>query len=386
MRPSVTLAVCAALGFAAAIPLGFGRFSYALVLPAMQADLQLSYAQAGALNSANALGHLLGALLAMVLVARTGLAAAVIAGTLLTTATIAATGLATEFEWLMLWRFLPGLTGAIAFVAGGALAAQMAATLPSRASLGIGLFYAGPGTGMILAAALVAPWLAADSTQWPQAWLTMGGAAIVLSAITIWGASRASRQPPTSTTTTSPGKTSLLPALLGYGFFAAGYVGYMTFIIANVNERAASPLAITGWWAILGVGVIGGAWGWSGYMLRSRDGTALATLIGLTGIATIMPVVIPNDVGFTLSFALFGAVFLSTVAATTNLVRIARPSTEQTRWIGLFTVVFGIGQIVGPVATGVVADWLETTDSVLVISFALLAIGALVARFQKTVD
>ena len=78
MRAATTLAACAAIGLAAAIPLGFGRFSYALVLPAMQSDLGLTYAEAGALNSANALGHLLGAILAIGLLVRVSLATAVI--------------------------------------------------------------------------------------------------------------------------------------------------------------------------------------------------------------------------------------------------------------------------------------------------------------------
>ena len=87
----------------------------------------------------------------------------------------------------------------------------------------------------------------------------------------------------------------------------------MTFIIATVNERAATAAAVTGWWSIL-QGAIAASWIWSGFMLRSRDGTALATMIGLTGLASILPVVIPNDIGVTISFALFGLVFLSTVA------------------------------------------------------------------------
>lgn len=386
MRAATTLAACAAIGLAAAIPLGFGRFSYALVLPAMQSDLGLTYAEAGALNSANALGHLLGAILAIGLLVHVSLATAVIVATVLTTVTLAATGLASQFEWLMVWRFMPGFTGAIAFVAGGALAAQTASTLPDRAALGVGLFYAGPGIGVVLAAVLVAPWLFTDATSWPNAWLTMGAAAVVLAAITIWGASVAPRQPTAQTADSDSNEVSLLPALTGYGFFAAGYVGYMTFIIANVNERAATAAAITGWWSILGVGAIAASWIWSGFMLRSRDGTALATMIGLTGLASILPVVVPNDIGVTISFALFGLVFLSTVAATTNLVRIARNAAQQARWIGIFTVVFGVGQIVGPVATGAIADYLGSTNSVLVVSCGLLVVGAIIARCQHSVD
>ena len=47
-----------------AVALGFGRFAYALLLPPMRADLGWSFAQAGALNTANAAGYLIGALVA----------------------------------------------------------------------------------------------------------------------------------------------------------------------------------------------------------------------------------------------------------------------------------------------------------------------------------
>ena len=54
------LAVCLSLG--SAIALGLARFSYALLLPPMKADLGWTFAQAGALNTANAAGYLVGAL------------------------------------------------------------------------------------------------------------------------------------------------------------------------------------------------------------------------------------------------------------------------------------------------------------------------------------
>ena len=57
-----TLVLAAGLSFGSAIALGLTRFSYALLLPAMKADLGWNFAQAGAMNTANALGYLLGAL------------------------------------------------------------------------------------------------------------------------------------------------------------------------------------------------------------------------------------------------------------------------------------------------------------------------------------
>jgi len=49
-----------ALSLGAAVSLGITRFSYGLLLPAMRADLAWSYALAGAMNTANALGYFLG--------------------------------------------------------------------------------------------------------------------------------------------------------------------------------------------------------------------------------------------------------------------------------------------------------------------------------------
>ena len=51
------------LSFGPAVSNSFARFAYALLLPAMREDLQWSWSQAGAINTVNAFGYLLGALL-----------------------------------------------------------------------------------------------------------------------------------------------------------------------------------------------------------------------------------------------------------------------------------------------------------------------------------
>ena len=52
------------LSMGPAIALGLGRFTYALLLPSMRADLRWSFADSGAMNTANAAGYLIGALVA----------------------------------------------------------------------------------------------------------------------------------------------------------------------------------------------------------------------------------------------------------------------------------------------------------------------------------
>ena len=57
-----TLGLALALSLGAAVSLGVTRFAYGLLLPPMRADLGWTYALAGFMNTANAMGYLLGAL------------------------------------------------------------------------------------------------------------------------------------------------------------------------------------------------------------------------------------------------------------------------------------------------------------------------------------
>ena len=61
------------LSLAPTIGLGIGRFAYALVLPDMRESLHWSYSAAGFMNTINAVGYLVGALMASRLIQRFGL-------------------------------------------------------------------------------------------------------------------------------------------------------------------------------------------------------------------------------------------------------------------------------------------------------------------------
>ena len=77
------------LSLAATVGLGIGRFAYALVLPDMREDLGWSYSAAGFMNTINAVGYLVGALVASRLIRRVGWAAAIRGGTIACVAALA---------------------------------------------------------------------------------------------------------------------------------------------------------------------------------------------------------------------------------------------------------------------------------------------------------
>ena len=106
--------------------LGLARFSYALLLPPMRADLGWSYLTAGAMNTANAAGYLLGALLLPRTLARFEARSVMVAGGAGTALLLAVHGFVLGGDALLLLRALAGAASAASFVAGGLLAARLA--------------------------------------------------------------------------------------------------------------------------------------------------------------------------------------------------------------------------------------------------------------------
>lgn len=106
---------------AAAVFLGMTRFAYALLLPPMRDDLSWTYTLAGAMNTFNALGYLLGALLTPWALWRWGAVRVLIAGSMLASVLMASTGFFTDALYLLAQRFLAGAASASVFVSGGLL-------------------------------------------------------------------------------------------------------------------------------------------------------------------------------------------------------------------------------------------------------------------------
>lgn len=118
-------ALALALSLGAAVSLGITRFAYGLLLPTMRADLGWSYTLAGAMNTANALGYLLGALATPWLLRRLDAGRLMLAGALLASAFMALSGFFTAAAPLLAQRLLAGVASALVFIAGGLLAARL---------------------------------------------------------------------------------------------------------------------------------------------------------------------------------------------------------------------------------------------------------------------
>jgi MFS family permease len=172
-------------------------------------------------------------------------------------------------------------------------------------------------------------------------------------------------------------------ALAGYLGFGAGYIAYMTFVIALFRDQGASGGQITVFYSLLGVACLASSRVWARLLDRWRGGGPQALLNALLGAATLLPVVSHAWPLALLSGVIFGGVFLSVVASTTALVRHNLPRAQWTHGISAFTIAFALGQIVGPTVTGWISDGPGGLSRGLLASTVTLWVAALLASRQR---
>ena len=419
-RGGLWLALVLSLG--AAVSLGVTRFAYGLLLPPMREDLGWSYTLAGAMNTFNAMGYLLGALSTPWLMRRVGPGRLLLWGAVLASVFMAGSGFFVDATPLMAQRLLAGLASAWVFIAGGLLAARLGAHWPQRSGLLLGLYYGGTGWG-IVASAVSVPWvlqtMAGRPHAWAWAWWWLAGLCVLATGALAWVAGALQRHETgvTSSSTQgaaggaavdvpSPSLWRLSPALAGYSLFGVGYIGYMTFVIALLHDQGVtwcphaslppegalavlgrpgdgSCGAITFFYSLLGLAVVASSRIWAGLLDRHKDGQPLARLNALLGVATVLPALTSAWPVLLLSGVMFGGVFLSVVASTTALVRHNLPAARWAAGISAFTIVFAAGQIVGPTMVGFIADGPGGLERGLLFSAVALWVGAALAWRQK---
>lgn len=392
-----TLRLAFALSMGAAVSLGITRFAYALLLPPMRDDLGWSYALAGGMNTANAVGYLAGALVTPALMRRFGVSRLLVVGAVLASLFMAGSGFVTAAPALLLQRLLAGIASAWVFVAGGLMAARLGEADASRGGLLLGIYYGGTGFG-ILASALLVPQVlqaaAGEPHGWAWAWWALAVASGVATVLLAWAGRALPDRPAPVPAAAAPGAAPGAPvalrrfgwALAGYGFFGIGYIGYMTFVIALLREQGASAGFVTLFYALLGIACIASSRLWAGLLDRYRGGQPQALLNGLLGVATLLPVLSASAPVALVSGLLFGGVFLSVVASTTALVRHNLPSSRWAQGISVFTIVFAFGQIVGPTITGWISDGPGGLARGLVGSAIALWLGAVLASRQHALE
>ena len=371
------------LSLAATVGLGIGRFAYSLVLPDMRDSLHWSYSAAGFMNTINAVGYLAGALVASRLIKRFGWSATIRGGTLAALVSLAMCALTGNFVVLSLARLLAGLGAAAGFVAGGALAATIAQSRPERANFLLSLFYAGPGIG-ILSSGLIAPYVLA--LFGPGSWWIVWWAMTLLAALMTLPLFLTRIESKAQVGEAGSAPFAVFPVLIyliGYFLFGAGYIAYMTFMIAYVRDGGGGPAAQAGFWSLIGLSAFATPWAWRRVLALDRGGLATTIILGTNALGASLPMFGHSTLLLATSAIVFGVAFFAVVGSTTAFVRFNYPPQAWPTAIAAMTISFGIGQTLGPIVVGAITDALGSLSYALNVSAAMLAIGALAALCQR---
>lgn len=371
------------LALAPAIGLGIGRFAYSLVLPDMRDTLGWSYSTAGFMNTVNAIGYLAGALGAAAFVRRFGLFRSVMIGAIACVASLAICALSANLLLFSFGRLLSGLGAALIVVGGGALAATIAQSKPAQSAFLISLFYTGPGIGLIISG-LMSPFLLQGFG--PGSWWIVWIALTAITTLMIIPVLLNPIDTPATAASETPAAVPLKPVALyltGYFLFGAGYIAYMTFLIAYVRDAGGNAAAQSLIWCLIGLAGCAAPWLWRGLTERSNGGGGItAILVAVTTAGTVIALLGTSTLLLALSAFIFGSAFFSVTTATTAFARLNYPPAAWPKAIGIITIMFSLGQALGPFATGAITDATGSLTYALYLSAAALVLGGVLCALQ----
>jgi len=256
---------------------------------------------------------------------------------------------------------------------------------PVRSAAAIALYFGGGGIGMFLSGSTLPFVLQGSPAAWPEVWIGMGLVSLVTLIPTAWvvrsvaPGTRGSAAP-------KPGRLpwpSMSLELIAYFLFAVGYIVYLTFIVAWMREEQASVGLVAAMWSLIGIMVMASPLLWRGVLARHSGGLPMALACTATGVGTLLPLVVPGAIGVLASAFVFGGSFFMGPGSVTAFGRNNLPEAQWGASIALFTTIFAVGQLIGPVAAGYIADASSDLTLGLIAAGATLLLAGLLAAFQK---
>lgn len=395
-------AVLAMGTFAVLGALGLPRFGYTMILPSMQSSLGLDNSQAGLLATADLIGYLCFALIGGALAARFGIRLVTALGLLFAGVGMILTGLADTFLPVVFSRVITGMGSGTANVA---VMGLWGAWFARKKGFAAGIAVTGSSIGLVFTGLFV-PWILADYGEiaWRTSWLIFGGITILLAL----GAYAIVRNSPTEIKThteviairqekdkqrvVAQGRNLLWQKVflaapvwcLGLVYIAFGfsYIIFTTFftkfLISShgyTTVEAGKTFMLMGWFSFLS----GVFWGSVSDLIGRKNTLVVlflthALAFGLFGIGK-------SPVVFTLSAVLFGLAAWSIPAIMATTCNDLLGSKLAPAAFGFITLFFGIGQALGPVVGGAIADLTGSFSSAFLLASVAALFGATGSAF-----
>lgn len=371
LRPRSLVALIA---LASGVAQAFGRFTYALLLPAIDRDLLQSYALAGLIGTANVAAYLLGVIAVSALARRNAPAVMIRWGLTGTTTGLFLLWQAESSLALGIGLAVTGFAGAFIWVPAPGLAGSV--VRPARRGAAIGLAGSGIGAGIVFASGLAA---ALHSSGGDASWRTVYLVEAVLAAVAL-ALCVVFLRPGPHRDDAAPVRSGALRRVPGWFGLAGGYAAYglaysvyTTYLVVALEDDAGlSRGSASAVYTLVGVTLIVG-----GILLgplSDRWGRGRSLVLGYLAMALSIAVVplgtVPLAVLSALTFGLMMSGLPAVISA--HLADSLTPR-EFAGAFGRCTLAFGIAQLCGPQLGG----WLAETTGSFTPAFLLAAAAAL---------
>ncbi len=337
---------------------GFGRFTYPVLLDAINADVLGSYAQAGLLGNASLGAYLIGTGLVAWASTKVDASTLMKVGLVLSLTGLTVLAIAPTFGALALGLFIAGLGGAAVWIPAPGIGAMLVG--PERGGLAFGLVGSGIGMGIVIAGPLtnVVRSVADDDNAWRPVYVIQAGvAAVVLLALLLIlrrppSAAASGEKVPVSVIRTVPGWYLLMGA---FAVFGVGYSLYFYFLVAQLRESGWTAASSSWIFALVGVAsAVGGlVFGrLSDVYPRPQVMTAGFILMAAAPLLTLSgsgPAVIAASVAF-------GLCVSGTPTTIGAMLSDHLTGRAMGTAFGTLTLGFGIAQLAGPPFAGFVGE------------------------------
>ena len=373
--------------------IGLGRLAFGIELPGMQAGMHLTAAQMGAIGTANFAGYLASVLFAPFLVRRFRPRASVVLGLIVVGLSLAAMGRSQSFLSLATAFTITGLGTGFANIGMMALLPSWFANNERGKATGIVLW--GNSAGIILAGVLVPRFNHIYGEEgWRAGWLALGLiglASAVVSGLLLRNSPRELGLEPVSSAPLSAGgnhgtlshrggRGALARLSLVYMAFSLTTSVYSAFIVFSmIHEYGLSGPTAGFYWSWMGICSFFSGVGFGSLSDRIGRRHGLAFVFAVYTASYLLAGLKLGPAALFVSVVLYGLSIFGSVAIVTAAVGDYFETSSVAHALSLATMVYAVGQTVGPIAAGAIATSQGLFTRVYLISALVTAAAALFA-------
>lgn len=372
---------------------GLARYAYAMLLPAMQSGLQLSYEQAGYIGTGNFIGYLLSVLLVPRTLRRITPRCAITCGLLLISLTLLAISRSSAFWQVVCLYSLAGVGGGFANIPLMLLVTYWFHR--TRRGRALGLAIGGNGAGIVLAGLLI-PYLnrCFGAAGWRIGWLMLGliclGVTVVAGLLLRNSPVEMGLEPigepencrVEQLVSHAHGRDAGLLLRLGliYAAFGATFMIYGTFLVTTMVREYRFTEATAGfYWSWVGLCSLfsGVLFGGLSDRIGRRWGLALVLMIQTS--AYLLVGLKLGGFWLMASIVLYGLVVFAIPAIMTAAIAEYMGLARAAAAFATVTLFFAAGQSVGPAVAGLLARSTGSFSNAYLLAASLTLLAGLLA-------